>query len=222
MFCLGSAYELELSRELTSRGVCSFADTWSTGDHWTQTFTAHAKICPSTGELIYIGYNLVPVHGPPSVTVGIVDPDPAKGVTHRVTVPVARASMQHDMGITASRTILVDGPLVFNLEKAAKGGHPFDFLRGEPLRFGVLPRKGKAGDVKWIDAECCFAYHGATREQRKAQLRCTATSSSQARCWPAALTLLRAARAVVNCWDDPTDPDRCARSAQCAVPLARI
>jgi carotenoid cleavage dioxygenase len=71
--------------------------------------------------------------------------------------------------------VLVDGPLVFNLDKSVGGGRPFDFLRGEPLRFGVLPRHGKAEDAVWIDAECCFAYH------------------------------------VVNCWDDPTDPDRCVR-----------
>ena len=57
--------------------------------------------------------------------------------------------------------MLVDGPLVFNLAKSVAGGAPFDFLRGEPLRFGVVPRYGGADDVVWIDAECCFAYHGA-------------------------------------------------------------
>ena len=57
--------------------------------------------------------------------------------------------------------MLVDGPLVFNLGKASRGEKPFDFHRGAPLRFGVMPRRGGAGDVVWIDAECCFAYHGA-------------------------------------------------------------
>lgn len=71
--------------------------------------------------------------------------------------------MQHDMGITATRTVLVDGPLVFNLGKASRGERPFDFHRGAPLRFGVMPRHGAAADVVWIDAECCFAYHGTQR-----------------------------------------------------------
>ena len=108
-----------------------------------------------------MGYNLVPISGPPTVTVGVVDA--AGRITHRATLPVARPSMQHDMGITATRTVLVDGPLVFNLGKASRGERPFDFHRGAPLRFGVMPRHGAAADVVWIDAECCFAYHGTQR-----------------------------------------------------------
>jgi len=73
-------------------------------------------------------------------------------------VGITRATLQ---GITATRTVLVDGPLVFNLGKASRGERPFDFHRGAPLRFGVLPRRGSAADVVWVDAECCFAYHGA-------------------------------------------------------------
>ena len=65
-------------------------------------------------------------------------------------------------GITATRTVLVDGPLVFNLGKASRGERPFDFHRGAPLRFGVLPRHGTAADAVWVDAECCFAYHGVS------------------------------------------------------------
>jgi carotenoid cleavage dioxygenase len=91
----GSAYELELSRELRSLGVCRFGGAWSTADHWTENFTAHSKVDPATGELVYMGYNLVPVAGPPTVTVGVVDA--GGSITHRATLPVARPSMQHDM-----------------------------------------------------------------------------------------------------------------------------
>jgi len=153
----GSAYEMELSRELTTMGVCSFDGAWSFVDHWLDTFTAHSKVCPVTGELVYTGYNLVPFRGPPTVTVGVVAADGR--LTHRARIPVARPSMQHDVGITTTRTVLLDGPLVFNLAKSAAGGRPFDFVRGEALRFGVLPRHGSADDVVWIDAESCFAYH---------------------------------------------------------------
>jgi carotenoid cleavage dioxygenase-like enzyme len=91
----GSAYELELSRELRSLGVCRFGGAWSTADHWTENFTAHSKVDPATGELVYMGYNLVPVAGPPTVSVGVVDA--GGSITHRATLPVARPSMQHDM-----------------------------------------------------------------------------------------------------------------------------
>lgn len=154
----GSAYELRLCRELTTLGVCSFGKGgWSYADHWMENFTAHSKVCAVTGELCYVGYNLVPFGGPPTVTVGVLSSDGS--LAHKATIPVARPSMQHDVGITTMRTILLDGPLVFNLSKAAAGGRPFDFLRGEPLRFGILPRHGGADDVVWIEAEGCFSYH---------------------------------------------------------------
>ena len=156
----GSAYELRLCRDLTTLGVCSFGKGgWNYFDHWTENFTAHSKVCPVTGELVYLGYNLVPFGGPPTVTVGVLSADGA--LAHKATIPVARPSMQHDVGITTTRTVLLDGPLVFNLSKAAAGGRPFNFLRGEPLRFGILPRHGGAGDVVWIEAEGCFSYHVA-------------------------------------------------------------
>jgi len=95
LFPAGSAYELELSRELRTVGVCGFDGAWGTVEHWTENFTAHSKVDPATGELVYMGYNLVPVGGPPTVTVGVIDA--AGRVTHRATLPVTRPSMQHDM-----------------------------------------------------------------------------------------------------------------------------
>lgn len=35
--------------------------------------------------------------------------------------------MQHDVAITKTRTILMDGPLIFNIDKSIQGGRPFDF-----------------------------------------------------------------------------------------------
>jgi carotenoid cleavage dioxygenase len=51
----GSAYELELSRRLTTLGVCDFKNSFATKDYWLDNMTAHAKTCPKTGELVYMG-----------------------------------------------------------------------------------------------------------------------------------------------------------------------
>ena len=153
----GSAYELGLSPELPCLGVCSFNGGWSWLQHWTQTFSAHPKLCGVTGELISHGYNMVPAFGPPTVTVTIMSP--AGEIEHCVTLPTARASLQHDVGITATRTILLDGPLVFKMAKIMAGESPFDYYLHAPLRFGIMPRRGDASSVLWIDAEPCFAYH---------------------------------------------------------------
>jgi carotenoid cleavage dioxygenase len=184
----GSAYELELSRRLTTLGVCDFKKSFATKDYWLDNMTAHAKTCPKTGELVYMGYNLISLdfdaprdEKTTDVVVGVVDKHGAR--TSRRVIKMSRPSMQHDVGITRSRVVLLDGPLVFDLERVLTGGLPFAFETDQSMRIGILPRaaarvgendeenKNKE-DVVWVDTgEPCFAYH------------------------------------VVNCYDDPADPD---------------
>lgn len=83
----GSAYELALGPELETKGVCDFGGTFGTVDYWVDNMTAHAKVCPLTGEMVYIGYNLIDTDGDgiTDVTVGVIGPDGRR--THRAVVP---------------------------------------------------------------------------------------------------------------------------------------
>lgn len=157
----GSAYELELGPGLSTLGLCDFCNTFNTKDYWLDNMTAHGKTDPNTGEMVYIGYNLIDVNGDgvTDVTVGVIDANGAR--SHRTTVPVARPSMQHDVGITATRTVLLDAPLVFDLARVMEGGLPFGFEGDQSARIGVMPRFGEgAEEVVWIDTgEPCFCYH---------------------------------------------------------------
>ena len=143
--------------------------------------TAHAKTCPATGELVYMGYNLISLDfAKPSeekttdVVVGVVDKHGER--TSRRVVKMSRPSMQHDVGITRTRVVLLDGPLVFDLDRVLTGGLPFAFETDRSMRIGVLPREKDnenkdEENVVWVDTgEPCFAYH------------------------------------VVNCYDDPSHP----------------
>ena len=92
---------------------------------------------------------------------------------------MSRPSMQHDVGITRTKVVLLDGPLVFDLDRVLTGGLPFAFETDQTMRLGFLPRASEASSdeaseaaVTWVDTgEPCFAYH------------------------------------VVNCYDDPEDAD---------------
>ena len=110
--------------------------------------------------------------------IGAVD---ARGErTSRRVIKMSRPSMQHDVGITRTKVVLLDGPLVFDLDRVLTGGLPFAFETDQTMRLGILPRASDAdgdsgdsdSDVIWVDTgEPCFAYH------------------------------------VVNCYDDPEDAD---------------
>jgi carotenoid cleavage dioxygenase len=137
-----------------------------------------------------MGYNLISLdfdaprdEKTTDVVVGVVDKHGAR--TSRRVIKMSRPSMQHDVGITRSRVVLLDGPLVFDLDEVLTGGLPFAFETDQTMRIGILPRAAaRVGendedeanenkeDVVWVDTgEPCFAYH------------------------------------VVNCYDDPADPD---------------
>lgn len=158
----GSPYEIALEPSLRTKGVCSFDGTFGMRDYWLDNFTAHSKICPLTGELIYMGYNLVALgveqEGHTTITVGAIDPASGKR-TRRRQFKVPRPSMQHDVAITPSKIVLLDGPLVFNLPRVIDGGLPFSFEKESTARVGWVPREGDEGPF-WVDTkETCFAYH---------------------------------------------------------------
>ena len=55
---------------------------------------------------------------------------------------------------------LFDLPVTFQLD-ALSEGYPFPYRweEGYQARVGVLPREGRAEDVRWADVEPCYVYH---------------------------------------------------------------
>ena len=71
----------------------------------------------------------------------MVDADGALTQTGAIDMP--RAVMMHDFGVTASRVVFLDLPVVFDLELAAAGRSvPFRWMPEAGARVGVMPRAG--------------------------------------------------------------------------------
>jgi carotenoid cleavage dioxygenase len=116
--------------------------------------TAHPKICPTTGEMHFFGYEFTP----PFVRYHVAD---AAGrlVTSR-DIDVAGPTMMHDFNLTERFVIFMDLPIVFDLE-LAMGGEPLPY-RYDPsygARLGVLGRGDATGAVRWFDVEPCYVFH---------------------------------------------------------------
>jgi carotenoid cleavage dioxygenase len=69
--------------------------------------------------------------------------------------------MVHDFGVTATRVVWFDLPVVFDLSR--RGVHPFPAAwdPAHQARVGVMPRDGGDADVVWIDIDPCYVYHPA-------------------------------------------------------------
>lgn len=143
----GAPYEIQLP-ELTTIGKQTFNDQLSSP------FTAHPKVDPITGEMMFIGYSLVQ---PPYLHYGIVSATGELIRTLPIDLPVG--VMMHDFAITENYTIFLDLPFNFRPERMEKGQFPLSFESDCPSRFGIMPRHGDASEVRWFETPACFIFH---------------------------------------------------------------
>jgi carotenoid cleavage dioxygenase-like enzyme len=115
--------------------------------------SAHAKVDEATGELMFFDFGVKP----PYMRYGVVGPDGT--VRHFAAIDLPGPRLPHDMAITERHSILMDLPLVADPQAARSGRHKLRFERDLPARFGVIPRYGKAADVRWFEADPCYIYH---------------------------------------------------------------
>jgi carotenoid cleavage dioxygenase len=120
----------------------------------TSPVTAHPKIDPVTGEMMFFGYSLMQ---PPYVKYSVVSAQGELLRTVPIDLPVG--VMMHDFAITEHYTIFMDLPLTFRLERFQQGEPAFAFERDRPSRFGILPRHGDNQTIRWFESPSCYVFH---------------------------------------------------------------
>ena len=115
--------------------------------------TAHPKIDPETGEMLFFGYSPFP----PYLQYHVAD---AGGTLVRSEpIDVGWPSMIHDFAITRDHVIFILCPIVFRFENLAEGKGIFSWEPERGTRLGVMPRSGGNRDVRWFDTDACFVFH---------------------------------------------------------------
>ncbi len=129
--------------------------SWNFGGSLPAGINAHPKFDPDTGELHVMAYGFVE----PFLRYHVIDPSGQLVRTEPIAVngPV----MVHDMGLTGSRVIAFDLPVLFSRELAMAGKPlPFTWDPGYTPRIGVMPRAGTGADTVWVELdEPCYVYH---------------------------------------------------------------
>lgn len=141
------AYEISLP-DLETKGVCDFGGTFQ------GTMTAHPKIDASTGEMMFMDYN---VFADPWLRYGVVGADGK--LKHLTPIDVPGPRFFHDFAITKNYSILLDLPLVWHTARMEKGKRLAYFDRSLPARFGIVPRHGSNEDVRWFEDDACYILH---------------------------------------------------------------
>jgi carotenoid cleavage dioxygenase-like enzyme len=123
-----------------------------------QTFTAHPKVDPATGNMIAFGYAARGVCTD-DVTYYEISPD---GVLIReLWFKAPYYCMMHDFAITPDFALFHIVPSIGNMERLEKGMPHFGFDTTMPVYLGVLPRRegSTAEDIRWFKRDNCFASH---------------------------------------------------------------
>jgi carotenoid cleavage dioxygenase-like enzyme len=116
--------------------------------------TAHPKVDPRTGELLFFGYSPFPPH----LRYHVAD---AEGVLVRtVDIDLPAPVMMHDFVVTARHVVWFDLPAVFDLEAMMAGRPGITWQPDHGARIGVMGRDAQScDDVTWIEVEPFFVFH---------------------------------------------------------------
>ena len=123
-----------------------------------ETFTAHPKIDPETGNMIAFGY----------ASKGILTKDmtyyevtPDGELINEIWFENPYYAMMHDFAITKDYAVFHVVPSTGNWERLEKGMPHFGFDTTLPVYLAVLPRRKGAStdDIRWFKRDNCFASH---------------------------------------------------------------
>lgn len=123
-----------------------------------ETFTAHPKIDPGTGNMVAIGYA---ASGLCTDDVCYYEVSPEGELLREKWFKVPYYCMMHDFGITPDYLVLHIVPSIGSWERLEQGKPHFGFDTSLPVYLGIIPRRDdlKQDDIRWFKRDNCFASH---------------------------------------------------------------
>jgi carotenoid cleavage dioxygenase len=115
--------------------------------------SAHPKVDETTGELLFFNYSK---HAP-YMHYGVVDR--TGRLAHYTPIPLPGPRLPHDMTFSQNWSILNDLPVFWDQELLKRNIHAVRMHREIPSRFALIPRYGKAEDIRWFEAEPTYVLH---------------------------------------------------------------
>jgi len=137
---------------LESRGYWNFSGALKTGR-----FTAHPKVDPQTGEMVFFGYS---VGGwfTKTIAYGFVDREGKLTRMEKFNAPYS--CMIHDFLATKNYLLFPIMPLTGSLMRAMTGRSPFKWEPDKGSYVGVVRRDAGAASMRWFNCDPCFVFHG--------------------------------------------------------------
>ena len=126
------------------------------GDKLCGPFTAHPKMDPKTGEMVFFGYS---AKGRFTKEVSIQTVAADGKMTRAEILEGPFPSMIHDFAVTKNWIVVPIFPLTSSMERAMGGQPPFAWEPDKGTHIAFIPRNGTVADAKWVTAPACYVFH---------------------------------------------------------------
>ena len=118
--------------------------------------TAHPKLDPTTGEMLFFGYMAGGIFSK-EVSYQTVDASGALTRSERFKAPFA--SMMHDFIVTDEHVVFPVFPLTASRMRAIQGKPVFAWEPDRGTHLAVMPRAGTLADIRWFETDPCYVFH---------------------------------------------------------------
>ncbi len=118
--------------------------------------TAHPKLDPVTGEMIFFGYS---ARGPFSADMMLHVADKEGRLIRSEHFMAPFASMVHDFVVTRTHIIFPIFPLTGSMARAMKGLPPYAWEPDLGTHIGIMPRGGSVADLRWFNGDPSYVFH---------------------------------------------------------------
>ncbi len=119
--------------------------------------TAHPKIDPETGEMIWFAYGVGDMPFSRTLSYGVTD---ASGkVVRRDDFEAPFSAMVHDFLVTRNYVLFPILPLTMSLERAMSGRPPLAWEPEVGAYVGVMRRDADVSTIRWFNIDPCYVFH---------------------------------------------------------------
>ncbi|HEY2145875.1 MAG TPA: carotenoid oxygenase family protein [Steroidobacteraceae bacterium] len=140
---------------------------------WVETggrFTAHPKIDPHTGEMLWFAYSAGDAPLNAELNYGITDA--AGRILRRDQFKAPYCSMVHDFIVTEKHTVFPVLPLTGDMERAKRGLPAFAWEPEKGAFVGLMARGASVDSVRWIEVDPVYVFHPANAYEADGKLHC--------------------------------------------------
>lgn len=121
------------------------------------TVTAHPKIDPLTGEMVFFGYQ---ARGEFSDDAVVYTADAQGRVTYEAWFKMPYVALLHDVAVTREHIVFAFMPTTTDMARMQAGGPKWQWNpQAHGTVVGILPRGGQTSEMRWFEGPPCWLFH---------------------------------------------------------------